>query len=281
MMDSENKVWLVTGCGSERGFGWAVAREALQRGQRVVATSRVVEALRDWETEFAGRCVVLPLDVTDEDLESKVNDLVGAFGRVDVLVNNAGYGLVGALEECSVEQIRRNVETNFFGPLRLMRAVLPQMREQGGGHIVNISAAAAISNYPGFSAYGAAKAALEFASEAVKAEVASHGVKVTLIEPGPFRTGFISRCMEVGDQPLEAYAGSAGRFRQMLERMDGKQVGDPERAAKLIVDLVERGHPGLRVPLGKYAVKKVKDRAASALREVESIEAEASATDHV
>lgn len=281
MMDSENKVWLVTGCGSERGFGWAVAREALERGQRVVATSRVVEALRDWETEFAGRCVVLPLDVTDEDLESKVNDLVGAFGRVDVLVNNAGYGLVGALEECSVEQIRRNVETNFFGPLRLMRAVLPQMREQGGGHIVNISAAAAISNYPGFSAYGAAKAALEFASEAVKAEAASHGVKVTLIEPGPFRTGFISRCMEVGDQPLEAYAGSAGRFRQMLERMDGKQVGDPERAAKLIVDLVERGHTGLRVPLGKYAVKKVKDRAASVLREVESIEAEAAATDHV
>lgn len=281
MMDFENKVWLVTGCGSERGFGWAVAREALQRGQRVVATSRVVETSRGWETEFAGRCVVLPLDVTDEALESKVDVLLGAFGRVDVLVNNAGYGLVGALEECSMEQIRRNVEANFFGPLRLMRAVLPQMREQGGGHIVNISAAAAISNYPGFSAYGAAKAALEFASEAVKAEAAAHGVKVTLIEPGPFRTGFISRCMEVGDQPLEAYAASAGRFRQMLERMDGKQVGDPERAAKLIVDLVERGHTGLRVPLGKYAVKKVKDRAASALREVESIEAEAVATDYV
>jgi NAD(P)-dependent dehydrogenase (short-subunit alcohol dehydrogenase family) len=281
MMDSENKVWLVTGCGSERGFGWAVAYEALQRGHRVVATSRVVEGLRGWESEFAGRCVVLPMDVTDESLEARVTEAVAAFGRVDVLVNNAGYGLVGALEECSVEQIRRNVETNFFGPLRIMRAVLPQMREQGGGQVVNISAAAAISNYPGFSAYGAAKAALEFASEAVKAEAAAHGVKVLLIEPGPFRTGFISRCMEVADTPMEAYAASAGKFRQMLERMDGKQVGDPERAAKLIVDLVERGHTGLRVPLGKYAVKKVKDRAASVLREVESIEAEAAATDYV
>lgn len=280
-MDSENKVWLVTGCGSERGFGWAVAYEALQRGHRVVATSRVVEGLRGWESEFAGRCVVLPMDVTDESLEARVTEAVAAFGRVDVLVNNAGYGLVGALEECSVEQIRRNVETNFFGPLRIMRAVLPQMREQGGGQVVNISAAAAISNYPGFSAYGAAKAALEFASEAVKAEAAAHGVKVLLIEPGPFRTGFISRCMEVADAPLEAYVASAGKFRQMLERMDGKQVGDPERAAKLIVDLVERGHTGLRVPLGKYAVKKVKDRAASVLREVESIEAEAAATDYV
>lgn len=280
-MDSENKVWLVTGCGSERGFGWAVAYEALQRGHRVVATSRVVEGLRGWESEFAGRCVVLPMDVTDESLEARVTEAVAAFGRVDVLVNNAGYGLVGALEECSVEQIRRNVETNFFGPLRIMRAVLPQMREQGGGQVVNISAAAAISNYPGFSAYGAAKAALEFASEAVKAEAAAHGVKVLLIEPGPFRTGFISRCMEVADAPMEAYAASAGKFRQMLERMDGKQVGDPERAAKLIVDLVERGHTGLRVPLGKYAVKKVKDRAASVLREVESIEAEAAATDYV
>jgi len=279
MTDSESKVWLVTGCGS--GFGKAIAQEALARGQRVVATSRAVEGIRFWETEFEGRCVVRTLDVTAEDLESQVAELVAGFGRVDVLVNNAGYGLVGALEECSMEQIRRNVETNFFGPLRLMRAVLPQMREQGGGHIVNISAAAAIANYPGFSAYGAAKAALEFASEAVKAEAAAHGVKVTLIEPGPFRTGFISRCMDVAEHPLEAYANTAGRFRQMLERMDGKQVGDPARAASLIVDLVERGHSGLRVPLGKYAVKKIKDRAASVLREVEAVETEAAATDYV
>jgi NAD(P)-dependent dehydrogenase (short-subunit alcohol dehydrogenase family) len=219
------------------------------------------------------------MDVGAADLESRAAEAVAIFGRVDVLVNNAGFGLVGALEECSMEQVRRNVETNFFGPLRLMRALLPVMREQSGGHLVNISAAAAISNYPGFSAYGAAKAALEFASEAVKAEASCFGVKVMLIEPGPFRTGFIGRCMEVAESPLEAYANTAGRFRQMLERMDGKQVGDPARAAKLIVDLVQRGHTGLRVPLGKYAVKKVKDRAASLLREVEAVEAEAVGTD--
>jgi NAD(P)-dependent dehydrogenase (short-subunit alcohol dehydrogenase family) len=279
MSETNGKVWLVTGSGS--GFGNAISREALERGDRVVATSRNVENLRAWEVAFEGRCQVMEMDVTDDDLESRAAEAAAIFGRVDVLVNNAGFGLVGALEECSMEQVRRNVETNFFGPLRLMRALLPVMRERGGGHIVNISAAAAISNYPGFSAYGAAKAALEFASEAVKAEAAAFGVKVMLIEPGPFRTGFIGRCMEVVETPIEAYANSAGRFRQMLERMDGKQVGDPARAAKLIVDLVARGHTGMRVPLGKYAVKKVKDRAASVLREVEAIEAEAAGTDFV
>lgn len=277
MNDSESKVWLITGCGS--GFGHAIAREALERGNRVVVTSRKVEALKAWEDEFEGHCRVMEMDVGEANLEAKVAEAVAVFGRVDVLVNNAGFGLIGALEECSMDQVRRNVETNFFGPLRLMRALLPVMRAQAGGHIVNISAAAAISNYPGFSIYGAAKAALEYASEAVRAESASFGVKVTLIEPGPFRTGFIGRCMEVAEESVEAYAGSSGRFRQMLERMDGKQVGDPARAAKMIVDLVERGHTGMRVPLGKYAVKKVKDRAASVLREVEAIEAEAAGTD--
>jgi len=279
MNDSEGKVWLITGCGS--GFGHAIAREVLERGHRVVATSRNVEALRAWEEAFEGQCRVMEMDVGAGDLEARAAEAAGLFGRVDVLVNNAGFGLIGALEECSMEQVRHNVEVNFFGPLRLMRALLPVMRGQGGGNIVNISAAAAISNYPGFSAYGAAKAALEFASEAVRAEAAALGIKVTLIEPGPFRTGFIGRCMEVAEQPMEAYANTAGRFRQMLERMDGKQVGDPARAAKLIVDLVDRGHAGLRVPLGKYAVKKVKDRAASVLREVEAVEAEAAGTDFV
>lgn len=279
MSESESKVWLVTGCGS--GFGNAIAREALERGERVVVTSRNVAGLRAWEQEFQGRCRLLEMDVGSKDLEERAVGAVAIFGRVDVLVNNAGFGLIGALEECSMDQVRRNVEVNFFGPLRLMRALLPVMRGQGGGHIVNISAAAAIANYPGFSAYGGAKAALELASEAVKAEAAPSGVKVTLIEPGPFRTGFIGRCMEVAETPVEAYTGTAGRFRQMLERMDGKQVGDPARAAKLIVDLVERGHMGTRVPLGKYAVKKVKDRATSVLRELEAIEAEAAGTDYL
>lgn len=270
-------VWLVTGCGS--GLGRAIARTALERGQRVVATARQVEALQDWETAWPDQCRVLPLDVTAPDLEAQAARAVEAFGRVDVLVNNAGFGLIGALEECSLEQIRRNVETNFFGPLRLMRALLPVMREQSGGHLVNISAAAAIANYPGFSAYGAAKAALETASEAVKAEAAGFGINVTLIEPGPFRTDFIGRSMDKAATEIAAYANTSGRFRQMLERMDGKQVGDPDKAAALIVDLVLRGHTGLRVPLGRYAVKKIRDRAASVLREVEAVEAEAVATD--
>lgn len=277
MSDQDSPVWLITGCGS--GLGHALAQEALSRGACVLATSRRLDALKPWEREWPGQCRVRALDVTSPDLEAHANALAAEFGRVDVLVNNAGAGLIGALEECPLEQIRRNLETNFFGPLRLMRALLPVMRQQGGGHIVNISAAAAIANYPGFSAYGAAKAALEYASEAVRAEAAPFGVKVTLIEPGPFRTGFVGRNLEKAEMEIKAYADSSGRFRQMLERMDGKQTGDPAKAARLIVDLVQRGHPGLRVPLGRYAVKKLKDRAASLLREVESIEAEAAATD--
>ena len=279
MENDATKTWLVTGCGSQQGLGWAIAREALERGHRVVVTSRQVEPLKVWEAEYPGSCVVRELDVTAPDLEALALEAVAVFGGVDVLVNNAGSALIGALEECGLEQVRRNVETNFFGPLRLMRAVLPGMRQRGGGHVVNISAAAAIANYPGFSAYGGAKAALEFASEAVRAEASAFGVKVMLVEPGPFRTGFIGRGMESAEQTLEAYAGSSGRFKQMLERMDGKQTGDPARAGRLIVDLVERGHVGLRVPLGRYAVKKIRDRAASVLREVEALEAEAVATD--
>lgn len=246
----------------------------------MIATSRNVSKILHWEQEFEGRCRVLELDVTAPDLETRAEDAAAIFGGVDVLVNNAGYGLIGALQECSMEQIRQNMETLFFGPLRLMKTILPLMQSRGGGVILNISAAAAIANYPGFSAYGAAKAALEFASESVQAEVKGQGIRVLLIEPGPFRTGFISRSMEVGAHPMEAYEGTSGRFRLILERMDGKQVGDPERAAALMVDLVRRDHAGLRVPLGKYAVKKVKDRAATLLREVEMIESEASATDY-
>jgi len=273
-----DKVWLVTG--SSSGFGNAICRKVLESGGRVVATARNVSHIAHWEQEFREHCRVMEMDVTAPDLEVRVASAAEMFGGIDVLVNNAGYGLVGALEECSMEQIRLSMETLYFGPMRIMKTLLPWMRGRGGGTILNISAAAAITNYPGFSAYGAGKAALEFASESIQAEAKAHGIRVLLIEPGPFRTGFISHCMEVGEHPLEAYDGTVGRFRQLLKRMDGKQVGDPERAAALMVDLVERGHAGLRVPLGRYAVKKAKDRAANLLREVEMVESEASATDY-
>jgi NAD(P)-dependent dehydrogenase (short-subunit alcohol dehydrogenase family) len=279
------KVVLVTGGSS--GIGLAAAHKFAEAGAVTIICGRDQDKLDEACAEAKAKgyqFIAYPADIADmTDCDRFIQLLIANHGGVDFLINNAGRSIRRAIEGSydRFHDFERTMQLNYFGCLRVTMGFLPGMVSKRKGHIVNISAAAAISNYPGFSAYGAAKAALEFASEAVKAEASAFGVKVMLIEPGPFRTGFIGRCMEVVETPIEAYANSAGRFRQMLERMDGKQVGDPTRAAKLIVDLVARGHTGMRVPLGKYAVKKVKDRAASVLREVEAVEAEAAGTDFI
>lgn len=227
----------------------------------------------------AGRCHGLALNITDADqVRSVLNTAAQMTSKIDVCVNNAGYGLIGAIEECSEEQIRRNFETNFFGTLNVIRAVLPIMRAQKSGHIINMSAAAAISNYPGFGIYGAAKAAVESLSESLRAEVQPHGIKVTLVQPGPFRTAFISKGLDHGEQMPE-YAGTAGKFAAFLNHVDGKQPGDPERAAELIVQMVHEQLAPQRLPLGKYAVKKIRDTANQRLREVDDWADRASNTD--
>ncbi|MES2506874.1 MAG: SDR family NAD(P)-dependent oxidoreductase [Verrucomicrobiota bacterium] len=276
-MSTSPRVWFITGCSS--GFGQAMAEAALLAGDHVIATARQVADLEMLEHIGAGRCHILPLDVTDAaQVSQQVAAAQALWGRLDVVVNNAGYGLLGAVEECSEEQIRLNFETNFFGALNVIRAALPILRQQKQGHIINISAAAAISNYAGFGIYGAAKAALESLSESLRLEVAAHGIKVTLVQPGPFRTRFIGKGM-VQATATETYAGSSGKFAAYLEKVDGKQPGDPERAAALIVKMVQEGQSPLRLPLGKYAVKKVRDVAASRLRELEAWEQAAGETD--
>lgn len=256
-----------------------MAEAALLAGDHVIATARKVADVEMLEHIGAGRCHILPLDVTDAaQVSQQVAAAQAVCGRLDVVVNNAGYGLLGAVEECSEEQIRQNFETNFFGALNVIRAALPILRQQKQGHIINISAAAAISNYAGFGIYGAAKAALESLSESLRLEVAAHGIKVTLVQPGPFRTRFIGKGM-VQTSATDTYAGSSGKFAAYLEKVDGKQPGDPERAAALIVKMVQDGQSPLRLPLGKYAVKKVRDVAASRLRELEAWEQAAGETD--
>ncbi|MES2738089.1 MAG: SDR family NAD(P)-dependent oxidoreductase [Verrucomicrobiota bacterium] len=276
-MSTSPRVWFITGCSS--GFGQAMAEAALLAGDHVIATARQVADLEMLEHIGAGRCHILPLDVTDAaQVSQQVTAAQAIWGRLDVVVNNAGYGLLGAVEECSEEQIRLNFETNFFGALNVIRAALPILRQQKQGHIINISAAAAISNYAGFGIYGAAKAALESLSESLRLEVAAHGIKVTLVQPGPFRTRFIGKGMALATA-TETYVGSSGKFAAYLEKVDGKQPGDPERAAALIVKMVQDGQSPLRLPLGKYAVKKVRDVAASRLRELEAWEQAAGETD--
>ncbi|HYW31193.1 MAG TPA: oxidoreductase [Gemmatimonas sp.] len=273
---TDSRIWLITGCSS--GFGRALVTAALDAGQRVVATARDVSTIADLELD--GRCRTLTLDVTDTDTFPRfVSNATAAFGSIDVLVNNAGYGLLGAVEECSDDQTRRAFETNFFGPLNLTRALLPQMRAARRGHIVNISAAAAVSNYAGFGVYGGAKAALELTSESLRAELQPLGIKVTLVEPGPFRTAFIARGMEKGAVEIDDYNASARKFGRLLASMDGKQPGDPARAASAIVHTVLSDDAPLRLPLGKYMIRKLRDKAATLVREADKWEALASDTD--
>jgi len=276
-MSDTSRTWFITGCSS--GFGRSIAEAALLAGDHVIATARRQEDLEMLEHVGAGRCHGLVLDITDADqVRSVLNTAAQMTNKIDVCVNNAGYGLIGAIEECSEEQIRRNFETNFFGALNVIRAVLPIMRAQKSGHIINMSAAAAISNYPGFGVYGAAKAAVESLSESLRAEVQPHGIKVTLVQPGPFRTAFISKGLDHGEQMPE-YAGTAGKFAAFLNHVDGKQPGDPERAAELIVQMVHDQLAPQRLPLGKYAVKKIRDTSNQRLREVDDWADRASNTD--
>jgi NADP-dependent 3-hydroxy acid dehydrogenase YdfG len=271
------RTWFITGCSS--GFGHSLAEAALMAGDHVIATARKLADLETLEHLGAGRCHVLVLDITDAaQVKAVIAEAATITGRLDFIVNNAGYGLIGAVEECSEKQTRQNFETNFFGTLNVIRAALPALRAQKCGHIVNISAAAAIANYPGFGVYGAAKAAVESLSESLRAELAPHGIKITLVQPGPFRTAFIERGLDHAE-PTPEYAGTAGKFATFLKNVDGKQPGDPDRAAALIVKMVHDGQSPLRLPLGKYAVKKIRDTANARLRELEIWEQAASQTD--
>jgi NAD(P)-dependent dehydrogenase (short-subunit alcohol dehydrogenase family) len=247
-----SRVWFITGCSS--GLGRALALDALTKGDRVVATARNVDSVAALTEAFPETCCAAEVDVTDAGtVAAGIAKAVEVFGRIDVVVNNAGCGLIGAFEELDEAQIEQNFRVNFFGSLAVIRAALPTLRAQGSGHIVNISAAAAIANYPGFSIYGAAKCALEGASEALAAELKPLGIHVTIVQPGPFRTEFVGRSLAKATRTLPDYERTSGKFRRLIESMDGKQPGDPAKAAEAIRAAVESTTPPLRLVLGKYA----------------------------
>jgi NAD(P)-dependent dehydrogenase (short-subunit alcohol dehydrogenase family) len=267
--DHPRKVWFITGCSS--GLGMAIAERALEGGAVVFTTARSVSTLDQHAQRYPETCRPLEVDVTDaEQVRAAFRAVEEQAGRIDVVVNNAGYGLIGALEECSDQQIARNFDTIVMGAIRVLRGALPLMRAQKSGRIINISAAAAISNYAGFSIYGAAKFALEGISESLTAEVKPLGIKVTLVQPGPFRTDFVSRSLERASTTLEDYAATAGKFRTFLEKMDGQQPGDPAKAAEAIFQLAEAENPPLRLVLGKYAIEKVERVLKGRQRELET-----------
>ncbi|MDM9383766.1 oxidoreductase [Chlorogloeopsis sp. ULAP01] len=253
------KVWLITGCST--GFGRALAEVVLKKGDEVLATAREPERLRALTEHYPETAKAVRLDVTSsQDIQTAVDTAIATFGRIDVLVNNAGHGLIAALEEVSDGEIHQFFETNFFGALRLMRTVLPVMRQQGSGHIVNISSTAGLVGFAGSSLYCGAKFALEGTSEALAKEVKSFGVKVTLIEPGAFRTDFNGRSLAVAEQSIDAYAPVSGASLQWFKEMDGQQPGDPRAAAQAIIQAVESPHPPMRLALGTDAMSLIQEK---------------------
>ena len=273
------KTWFITGAST--GFGRALATAVIAHGDQVAVTAREVSRVEDFVNDHPLQARAYPLDVTQpESIRQAIVEARRDFGRLDVVVNNAGYGLIGALEECREEQMLRNIETNLTGPLRVMRAVLPVFREQRGGHFINMGAAAAISNYAGFSIYGGAKAGMELASEAVAAEAATFGVKVTVVIPGPFRTDFISRSLDRAEQSVPEYGVTAGKFLGFLEKVDGKQPGDPAAAAQAIIQAVESDKPPFRLVLGKYAYQKARRQLDKLRAELDAWESVGRPTDY-
>lgn len=254
--------------------------KALEAGERVVATARKPEQLADLLADYPETLRTLALDVTDPaQIKNVVAEAATLFGRLDVVVNNAGYGLMGALEEYDEAQMRRNMETNFVGPLLVMQAALPTFRAQRSGHVINMSAIAAFTNHAGFTVYGGAKAALDSASDALRIEAGPLGVKVTAVFPGPFRTDFVERSMEQASSHLEDYDKTSGKFASYLQKINGSQPGDPDAAAAAIVQMVLDGKAPTQLFLGKYANEAARKKIAFMLRELDEWEAITLATD--
>ncbi|MFD0688712.1 oxidoreductase [Actinomadura fibrosa] len=249
---SGGRVWLITGTSS--GFGRALAEAVVARGDRLVAAVRRPETNKDLVALAPGRVRVVEVDVTDrERVREAVRIAVEAFGRIDVVVNNAGFGLLGGVEEATDEQIRDQFDVNVFGVFDVTRAVLPVLRRQRSGHIITMSSIAGMVGAPGLAWYDATKFAVEGFSEALAAEVAAIDVKVTIIEPGNFRTDWTGRSM-VRSEPIADYAPSIEYWRDLFTQLDGKQEGDPAKAAQAIIRVVEADDPPLRLVLGADAL---------------------------
>lgn len=254
MASKDTPVWFITGCSS--GFGEALAQRALAEGCRVVATARNRDAVATFERDFPDRALALSLDVTDNaQCAAAITAAEQRFGRIDVLVNNAGYGYYAAVEEGEDEAVRTLFDTQFFGLITCTKLVLPGMRARRSGRIINFSSVGGLFGFPGTGYYCAAKHAIEGLSKALNKEVGPLGIAVILVEPGPFRTNFIKTSRKVSAIEIEDYAPTAGVYRHGSP--DRKLPGDPVRAAKAIFDAAAMPDPPLHLPLGKHAYELV------------------------
>ncbi|MFJ6795247.1 oxidoreductase [Streptomyces sp. NPDC091268] len=273
------RVWLITGASS--GFGRTLAEAALAAGDAVAAAARRPAALADLAAAHPGRVLPLAVDVADTARAGAVvAEVVDRFGRIDVLVNNAGRGLVGAVEETSDAELRDLMDLHFFGPAALTRAALPHMRARRSGAVVQMSSMGGRLSFPGVGAYSATKFALEGLTEALAGEVAAFGIKTLIVEPGAFRTGFAGgSALRHTAVTLPAYADTVGAVRTGLPDSDGKQPGDPVKAAAAILAALDAEDTPLRLALGNDALDAILTHANAARAEARAWECVSRSTD--
>lgn len=264
-------VWFITGCST--GFGRELGKLILDRGYRAVITARDPGKIQDLAAGREGRALALKLDVTNkEEVTEAVKKAEATFGSIDVLVNNAGYGYIGALEESDEDEARALVETNFFGLARMTHEVLPGMRQRRHGSIVNISSIGGLVGFPGVGYYNASKFAVEGLSEALAKEVAPLGIKVLVVEPGPFRTDWAGRSLVTSGKQIPDYAETAGAFRTRIAGHDGKQAGDPVRACEAIIKALQSDDAPLHLVLGRFALDTARTKVESLRKELDAWE---------
>ncbi len=269
MAQQDSPVWFITGCST--GFGRDLARLVLARGWRVVATAREEGRVADLAEGAGGRALALGLDVTQAgQAAAAVQAAEARFGAIDVLVNNAGYGYQATVEEGEDAEIRAQFDANVFGLFALTRAVLPGMRARRRGHVLNLSSVAGFIGFPGSGYYAASKHAVEGWSDALAAEAGPLGIKVTCVEPGPFRTDFAGRSLRQTPSRIADYAETAGARMRSTAQGSGAQAGDPLRAAEAMIRITEAKDPPRHLVLGAFGIEAVTKALRATLAEVEA-----------
>lgn len=254
MKNSNNKVWLITGCST--GFGRAFATAALQAGYLVAVASRKISDIQDIVDSYPNNAFAVQLDVSNADeIKAAVRATLDHFGKIDVLLNNAGIGYFGAIEESDDAEIRRMFEINFFGLANLIKEVLPHMRSQNSGHIINVASIGGLTSFPALGYYHATKYAVDGFSESLSKEIAHLGIKVTIIAPGAFRTDWAGRSANETPGKISDYTETAEATKVWLRNKDGNQPGNPLKAAEAVIKVVESPNPPLRLLLGHDAME--------------------------
>ena len=266
-----SKVWFITGCST--GFGRELAKHTLEEGNKVVVTARRTEDIIDLVKAHPDTAIAVTLDVTkQDDIKSSVKAAIEKFGRIDVLVNNAGIGYFGAIEESEEEEIRRMFEINFFGLANMTKEVLPIMRKQRSGHIVNIASIGGLVGFPAVGFYNATKFAVDGFSESLSKETAPLGIKVMVVAPSGFRTDWAGRSANNSKIVIEDYATTAGQNKNNIRGYSGSQPGDPVKAAMAIVKAVNAENPPLRLLLGAGALKGARNKINELKRDIDAWE---------